>query len=46
MVYTIVSEIIRLAILLYLIHQVNRNRKLVNDLAKVTKKLAEKTLKE
>jgi hypothetical protein len=46
MVYTIVSEIIRLVILLYLIHQVNRNRKLVHDLAKATKKFAEKTLKQ
>jgi multisubunit Na+/H+ antiporter MnhC subunit len=45
MVYIIISEIIRTAILFYLINQVNRNRKLIHDLAKATKKLAEKTLK-
>jgi len=46
MVLNIIAAFLNMIVLLYLLHQVRRNRKMIGDLAKITKQLAEKTLKQ
>ena len=45
MIFIIIAAFLNMLVSLYLLNQVLKNRKLINDLAKITKKLAERTLK-